>query len=76
METISWVGTEGDWLPVLGHFCAELERFQAAGEATSPFIESDGTVVALEGATVNPVPIVFCPFCGTRLQQEASRGAH
>jgi hypothetical protein len=51
--------------PVREHLCAGLRRFQMQAVALKPGISHDGLVFSVDGP--NPVPLIFCPFCGKRL---------
>jgi hypothetical protein len=51
--------------PVRDHLCSGLRRFQAQAVALKPGISPEGLVFSVDGP--NPVPLVFCPFCGKRL---------
>lgn len=57
---------------VLGHTCEGLRAFQqiAQDDICVPGIANDGTVTGCDDE--NPVRIVYCPWCGTRLRDEDS----
>lgn len=52
---------------ILGHQCEGLGRFLAASTFRCiPIIDESGLLSACDDK--NPVPIDYCPFCGTRLR--------
>lgn len=55
-------------MEVLGHTCEGLEVFHAAvSYACVPTILEDGTIRSCDEE--NEVPIVYCPFCGEKLNE-------
>ena len=52
---------------VRGHTCSGLETFQKAQTfyGCRPRIDANGMVLGCDAE--NPIPILFCPFCGERL---------
>lgn len=58
----------GEVVPVLGHMCEGMEKFQRAGSGCAPFILEDGVVLGCDD--YNKVPIEFCPWCGTKLAKD------
>ena len=62
---------EGACRPVLGHICSGLARYQTRdGSYDSncvPIFGADGTTMGCDDT--NYAIIVYCPFCGIKLQE-------
>lgn len=56
--------------PVLNHLCPWLRKLQAAAKDTpTPGITDEGFLAA---GDINPIPVRFCPGCGTELEADAA----
>lgn len=62
------IDDNGEVVPVLGHMCEGMEKFQRAGVGCAPFLLQSGEVCGCD--YYNKVPIEFCPWCGTKLAED------
>jgi hypothetical protein len=57
---------------VLGHMCDALKKYQDSGGGCVPSFNEEGHTVGCDDT--NEIPIIFCPFCGIKLQED--KNAH